>query len=191
VRSLFIALALLQMQPASPVGPIYSSPARMKAPFVPSETFDFAAAAAAPSMPTCIGDAHCVALCKVDPASANWQCYDNTGALMTGMTQGVGMPRTRRAFAPGGGRRVVPGDEPHRRHERAARRSRASTTAVDPRHVRRRTTRSSPPATRAPSSTANGGWQAMITDGTNGVQLRRSASQFEFRCMDPKRHRLL
>jgi hypothetical protein len=174
VLPLLLALALTQtpqhrlaLQPNLP----------RSAAFALTESYDFAAAAAAPSPPTCIGDAHCVALCMVDPASANWQCYDNTGAQMTGMTQGVGATYAPSfAPAPDGGwfqalnhiddtssgtaipridnaaiRNIFGGD-----HTIIA--AGYSTTDVN----------------------ANGGWWGMITDGTNVVQLRHSASQFEF-----------
>lgn len=48
--------------------------------------YDFTAA---PTLPICVGDPHCVMLCKVTSTPA-WQCFDNTGAQVSGMTQGSG-----------------------------------------------------------------------------------------------------
>jgi hypothetical protein len=79
------------------------NPAVALDPFVASEDFNFGGAGAVSSLPPCVGDAHCTMLCYVDE-TPQWLCIDNTGATLSGVTQGVGMSYAGTfAFAPDGG----------------------------------------------------------------------------------------
>lgn len=52
------------------------------------------------TLPTCSGDAHCIALCTVNAGATAWQCVDSAGASLGTVTQGTGTTY-QGTFAPG------------------------------------------------------------------------------------------
>lgn len=128
------------------------------------------------SLPTCTGDAHCVALCRVRD-DLSWQCYDNTGAVMTGMTQGVGMTYVASgAHAADGG--YVQAMNYIDDTSSADAIPRINNAAIRAAFGGNHTIITSGWASTVVN--ANGGWWAMITDATNFMQIRAGGGELQF-----------
>lgn len=128
------------------------------------------------SLPACSGDTHCVALCKVS-STPDWQCYSNDGGVMSGMTQGNNSTYidSFAHTADGGWFRALNYVDDTVSAAAIPRIDNAAIRAVfgGPHTI----------ALAGYSGTvvnSNGGWWAMITDGTNFMQIRNGGSQFEF-----------
>lgn len=126
-------------------------------------------------VPACTGDSTCVAVCKVS-STPNWQCYDNTGAALTGMTQGTGAVYADSFAMSASGTWV---------RAYLGMNDSASADAI-PRidnSVFRSLVAGDHTVVYAgyPTTTVNvnGGWYGMITDATDIVQHRRDGSNLE------------